>query len=478
MSCSPAYEVVDSDTRGKIVVASRDLLPGELVVKESEPILFVTKEFAHEFELIHPGMKVALAAYETFNKVLSLAQQDAFLALFGPITGVSAEAALKFARQHTDSEKEVDLFVKVASIARFNMFATDEGHAVFEALPRFSHSCASNCRYHLQDKQAWCYTKQSVKTGEELTISYMPCMDTMPTHERRHKLLESKEFTCHCPRCDAPGDDTRQFDCFNPDCKGVMLVCHPISKRRIRVAGLRYERVEYVEPHLLPCTECQKTPTKAYQSEMFLTEAGMSTVGSVLTERLNKLWISHRVVELESLLQDIIELNYPHRHAIAGPLLLLEMRIKQALHISYGKWMRYAARQAVREYVAFQEHIFHYTTRTAVFALLKVCNLCCEYGTIPVFAAREEKDLCQKTMRLYLILHGRDHRDSALDDFTANALLNQPPVESLEQCVFCGESPLRAAVTLSYCGRCKRVAYCGVGCQRAHWRLHKRLCHQ
>ena len=73
-----AYEVVESETKGKIVVATRYILPGELVVKEEEPILFITKEFTHEFELIHPGMKVALAAYETFRKVLSLNQQDKF----------------------------------------------------------------------------------------------------------------------------------------------------------------------------------------------------------------------------------------------------------------------------------------------------------------------------------------------------------------------------------------------------------------
>lgn len=45
-----------------------------------------------------------------------------------------------------------------------------------------------------------------------------------------------------------------------------------------------------------------------------------------------------------------------------------------------------------------------------------------------------------------------------------------------EQCAFCQESPARAAITLSRCARCKEVLYCSVGCQKAHWRLHKLKC--
>jgi hypothetical protein len=43
-------------------------------------------------------------------------------------------------------------------------------------------------------------------------------------------------------------------------------------------------------------------------------------------------------------------------------------------------------------------------------------------------------------------------------------------------CAFCEESPQRAALTLSKCGRCMKVAYCSKGCQKAHWKLHKQQC--
>ena len=51
-----------------------------------------------------------------------------------------------------------------------------------------------------------------------------------------------------------------------------------------------------------------------------------------------------------------------------------------------------------------------------------------------------------------------------------------PSARSTEVCAFCEESPLRAAFTLSRCGKCRQVCYCSAGCQKAHWKLHKKSC--
>lgn len=61
---------------------------------------------------------------------------------------------------------EVDTMIKVLQVVRFNMFSTEKD-------------------------------------------------DYNPIHVRRQMYLKMKEFTCHCPRCDAVGDDTRQFDCVD-----------------------------------------------------------------------------------------------------------------------------------------------------------------------------------------------------------------------------------------------------------------------
>jgi hypothetical protein len=35
---------------------------------------------------------------------------------------------------------------------------------------------------------------------------------------------------------------------------------------------------------------------------------------------------------------------------------------------------------------------------------------------------------------------------------------------------------LAPGTQLRFCGGCRTAAYCSVGCQRAHWAAHKRVC--
>jgi hypothetical protein len=45
-----------------------------------------------------------------------------------------------------------------------------------------------------------------------------------------------------------------------------------------------------------------------------------------------------------------------------------------------------------------------------------------------------------------------------------------------ERCAWCEEIPAVAAMKLSLCGRCRKVAYCSEQCQKAHWPGHKKFC--
>lgn len=226
LSFLKAYRIEESDTRGKIVVAARDIKKGELILEDNEPIL-------HFPEPVNSGtsngIHVVVAAFSAFMKELTPEKQRKYLTLYGPTTGLPAETIRNVAKNdfqyrfnreegHRNlTPDEVETFVKVAQITRLNIFGSDaDGNSVFEEMTRFAHSCDSSCTYMLLDKSIVCHATRSIKAGEELTISYCMDRDIKPIHERRLKYLEAKEFTCHCPRCSAPGDDTRQFDCVDP----------------------------------------------------------------------------------------------------------------------------------------------------------------------------------------------------------------------------------------------------------------------
>jgi hypothetical protein len=114
-------------------------------------------------------------------------------------------------------------------------------------------------------------TLRQVQAEKELTRDYNGDRRLQPTHMRRFKRLEVKGFTCHCARCDAPSDDTRQF--HDSKCHGRGAACHPLNnKDPLPVPTMVYTGVEYVEPHLLPCTVCQRSPPLEYQTRMFNLE--------------------------------------------------------------------------------------------------------------------------------------------------------------------------------------------------------------
>jgi hypothetical protein len=47
---------------------------------------------------------------------------------------------------------------------------------------------------------------------------------------------------------------------------------------------------------------------------------------------------------------------------------------------------------------------------------------------------------------------------------------------SLTSCAVCSAPSCKDGGALKKCGRCSQVAYCGVDCQRAHWKTHKNEC--
>ena len=168
--------------------------------------------------------------------------QQAILQLFGATTGMQADnfrlvaQTLEVVDQQTherrsSSHQEVEDFVKFSSIFKMNAFGDSNGNQmVYNILTRMSHSCAPNCVTKFVGVYKVLRVIVPVKQGEELTISYNEEHNNKPTHFRRHRYLNFKDFTCHCPRCMAPGDDTRQFSCFDAKCTGQHFACQPINR--------------------------------------------------------------------------------------------------------------------------------------------------------------------------------------------------------------------------------------------------------
>ena len=200
-------QVVESRLKGKYVVAKRDILPGELVHEEKEPLLYFSESSMVKCAL--PGLQeteVLSAAFSSFLKV-PIAQKRKILDLFSPVdrpvtTLYRAKASFATIMLPGVSEhqplpvEEMDTFIKICSAMRYNSFTNEGGYYLYDDLSRFSHSCTANCMYQIRGQVCSCYAAKPIQAGEEMTISYKGERDLDPTHERRAKYADHKEITC------------------------------------------------------------------------------------------------------------------------------------------------------------------------------------------------------------------------------------------------------------------------------------------
>lgn len=123
-------------------------------------------------------------------------------------------------RQLTDDEMvEIESMTIVWTL---NCFEHAENPLTYASyfLPSFmSHSCAPNAMWTTLGDTFVIRAQRQLSPGEELTVSYLTEEFALRPKERRIDHLKStKFFTCDCPRCISPVDDTRGFSVTSSTC--------------------------------------------------------------------------------------------------------------------------------------------------------------------------------------------------------------------------------------------------------------------
>jgi predicted Zn-ribbon and HTH transcriptional regulator len=473
------YNIVEREGRGKVVVAAVDLLPGVLVMEEGPLFLFPTPS------IMIWGKTMMEACYLAFTQNVTPENKALYNELYWP--GFENAQTRNFRDLLLESGgytlEHADEVIRVFSIFRVNAFGIEDGKmaGVFNIITRMSHSCENNCHSYPVGQNYLCRVTRPIRAGEELTITYNAERNLEPTHQRRYMYAQSKDFTCHCRRCDALGDDTRVFPCFDAKCKGSHLVRQPLSSQPLLIEGITYDgTVEYVEPHLLPCTACQRTPPAQYQSDMLALETRLPAIAE--TVRAKRAALDGPVKDPATwmrLYREIEEMRIPPGHVDSLPIL------KDVQHILMFANMRLrnpvpAIEAAERVAAVYDRVLGVHNAQTQSFYGQFCTNMAFAHGDNAA-CVRKVREFMQRTVRTYAILQGRENRYDKYDECLLKILELQQrhgdrAVVDAEVCGFCGESPERAAMKRSRCGACKAVMYCSVGCQKAHWKLHKHQC--
>jgi hypothetical protein len=336
------FEIRKLAGKGNGIVATESIKAGTVVHRE-QPLMRLGSEFIDQYHgSTQKGTEGMLAAVSYFRNQMSVEDQRKYLSFHGAdASGPFADNLRGFidkiqidGKPLTKAEKAK--YIGVALVLAFNAFGDSKDVRIYETASRFCRSCESNCTYALDGPEITVRALTCVQAGEELTLDYYASRRLQPTHVRRFKWLEVKDFTCCCPRCDTPGDDTRQFHCHDSECPGRHFVCQPLNKNPHLLPGMAYTGVEYVEPHLLSCTVCRRSPPAAYQTAMFQLEKKwnealqlLPTILEVPTTFTFFLPDKHGRVSSTTLLT-----GYPHRSEIPARMQKLGSLHYQVTHVT------------------------------------------------------------------------------------------------------------------------------------------------
>jgi hypothetical protein len=395
---------------------------------------------------------------------------------------------------------------------RLNHFVEwkSNGRLLYRFACLMPHSCEPNCHFEILEgtNTRTIRVVLPVKKGDELTNAYIEDKSASATHIRRTTYLVSHEFTCHCARCMAPGDDTRRFNCFDAKCPGQHLACQPTNKEPLIFPDRAYTAdvqfgPEYAEPSLLPCTECCRSPPLAYQQKMFALEARLPELAKgFMRERdtLNDLLMHvtrRRSRDVDAEIAGLVKQNralfakikatpFPPLHSLSKDILECQIDVSSMIgcwgpetdeHVQATKKVHLPL---VRLFARNVEARMQYPHDAKWLAYIWIHNKFIEFPpTLPEL--QQAKHYCGKAMRMNMVIHGRVRRNPFNDQKMADLCVRLRDAGVRDECrvdccAFCGETPENAAIKLSLCGRCKQVAYCSKGCQTGHWKAHKTEC--
>jgi hypothetical protein len=467
-------EVVENSARDrKVVIATRDILPGEIVCTE-KAVIYISKEMLscdklkllQSETLIGAFMWAFLLEFEKFSckkqKTLIESMKQRNSCGSRETKDILRNRLLQLTNRSAENVERAVEFWDLAGDKWITCEELEFFHLFSGVTLQFSHSCLPNCKSVIENGSCTMRSILPIKKGQQLTVDYSGNLDFAFTHLRRAHYLGRCAFFCTCPRCAAPGDDTRQFACSEKACVGRYFVCQPTSD---------------AIPYLLPCTVCQQRPSDDYQVRMLKWEREAPAKGAQLEADYKKLKAAGMPPDFK-LCKLLSEPKWPAFHSLSAepihhqlgssidPDRVIELAKDYAkLHDSMATFPKTEVANA-------------YTTVAKVLFLL--------WQASPPWFQEAHWDLlrvatenCRKALQTYKLINGREYPHKPLETLLVQILTAyKHQIQRGLNCRFCDESASKAAMTLSKCGKCKLAVYCSVACQKAHWKIHKPLCVQ
>eukprot|EP01034_Spumella_vulgaris_P021928 gene21927-28008_t len=230
--------------------------------------------------------------------------------------------------------------------------------------------------------------------------------------------------------------------------------------------------------------ECKQAAPKAYEVQVFEQEPTLSLLAEQLQAEMGAIIAQRRqngeVTNFE-IVKRVLDMKFPAYHRKSSDLSLAVCMFQMPGMMDPSSYSAEKFLSAARTFALPFENMMLFPNETTQGALYSIAADVLMNDKTSEQVGLLVRDYLQSALRMELLLQGGrkegEARDPQIDDKLALvhvALPSQPA--SVTECMFCGESPERALLTLSRCGKCLAVTYCSGGCQKAHWKAHKKCC--
>jgi hypothetical protein len=181
-AASETYVLQPISGKGKGLLATRAIKPGELIL--SEPPLFTT---------------ASLSNPATFEKDLGAI-----------VKGLSKEGQRAFLSLHNNNPG-ANPFSNIVRSNGYPLGPNSEVGAIFPLVARLNHSCRPNAQHAWNEARGIevVHAVRDIQEGEELTLSYLA---GGASTERQSRLKEYFGFDCTCEACSLPAAELEASD--------------------------------------------------------------------------------------------------------------------------------------------------------------------------------------------------------------------------------------------------------------------------
>lgn len=207
---APAFSIEHVDGHGRVMRATRDLAPGDTVLRESPSLAW-----PHDnVDQLISGFLGASAQIQA--ALLDMAAPDVDSGLdeidseAARRKAVEARAALAAERRQLaerladcyDGQRALELIEHLLLIADCNAHAFEGRSGLFPIAAKADHSCEPNCGHSTRvGGEMHFFATRPIRAGDDVTISYLDDVWATSRETRRRTLLVQKRFFCKCTRC-------------------------------------------------------------------------------------------------------------------------------------------------------------------------------------------------------------------------------------------------------------------------------------